>query len=56
VNIADMVISRSFDKDGKATAMMLIKTDSQPPADLVSKLRAKSNILKVKCVVLPRRS
>jgi D-3-phosphoglycerate dehydrogenase len=56
VNIADMVISRSFDKGGKATAIMLIKTDSQPPAELVNKLRAKANILKVKCVVLPPRS
>jgi D-3-phosphoglycerate dehydrogenase len=56
VNIADMVISRSIDASGKATALMLIKTDSEPPADLVAKLRAKSNILKVKSVVLPARS
>jgi D-3-phosphoglycerate dehydrogenase / 2-oxoglutarate reductase len=52
VNIADMVISRSIDPSGKATALMLIKTDSEPPAELVAKLRAQANILKVKSVVL----
>ncbi len=31
VNIADMVISREFDSAGKATALMVIKTDSEPP-------------------------
>jgi D-3-phosphoglycerate dehydrogenase len=55
VNIADMVISRSIDAAGKATALMVIKTDSEPPADLVAKLRAKANILRVKSVVLPPR-
>ena len=55
VNIADMVISRSIDETGKATAIMLIKTDSEPPADLVAKLRARPNILFVKSVVLPPR-
>jgi D-3-phosphoglycerate dehydrogenase len=55
VNIADMVISRSIDSSGKATALMLIKTDSEPPADLVAKLRGMSNILRVKSVVLPTR-
>jgi D-3-phosphoglycerate dehydrogenase len=56
VNIADMVISRSFDPDGKATALMLIKTDSEPSKALVDKLRAKSHILKVKSVALPGKS
>jgi len=55
VNIADMVISRSFDDTGKATALMLIKTDSEPSADLVAKLRARSYILRVKSVALPPR-
>jgi D-3-phosphoglycerate dehydrogenase len=56
VNIADMVISRSFDPDGKATALMLIKTDSGPSVELVAKLRAQPHILKVKSVVLPTRA
>ncbi len=55
VNIADMVISRSFAKDGKATAIMVIKTDSEPPAALVNQLRARPSILRVKSVVLPKR-
>ncbi len=55
VNIADMVISRSIDPNGKATALMLIKTDSEPPVSLVEKLRAGPNILRVKSVVLPAR-
>ncbi len=55
VNIADMVISRSIDDAGKATAMMLLKTDSELPTELVDRLRAKSNILRVKSVVLAPR-
>ena len=55
VNIADMVISRSIDTAGKATALMLIKTDSVPSNDLVTKLRARPYILRVKSVVLPAR-
>jgi D-3-phosphoglycerate dehydrogenase len=56
VNIADMVISRANGKDGKATAMMLIKTDSEAPAALLNRLRARPNILHVRSVVLPPRS
>jgi D-3-phosphoglycerate dehydrogenase len=56
VNIADMVISRSYGEDGKATALMVIKTDSEPPAALMSKLREKSSIVRVKNVVLPPRA
>ena len=57
VNIADMVISREIDKDGKATAMMVIKTDSAPPDALLNRLRARPNIVRVKSVVLsPRKS
>jgi D-3-phosphoglycerate dehydrogenase / 2-oxoglutarate reductase len=55
VNIADMVISREFDKDGAATALMVIKTDSAPPEALLNRLRARPNILRVKPLVLPPR-
>ena len=55
VNIADMVISREFDKEGKATALMVLKTDTEPPTALLEKLRAVPNILRVKSVVLPPR-
>jgi D-3-phosphoglycerate dehydrogenase len=55
VNIADMVISRDFAKDGTATALMVLKTDSEPPAALVNRLRARPNILKVKTLTLPPR-
>jgi D-3-phosphoglycerate dehydrogenase len=56
VNIADMVISREFDKDGAATALMVIKTDSHPPDALLNRLRARPNILRVKALVLPPRN
>ena len=56
VNIADMVISREFDKAGKATAIMLLKTDSPPPTDLLEKLRSRPNILRVKALALPARN
>ncbi len=55
VNIADMVISRSVATDGSATALMLIKTDSEPTAALVEKLRAQANILRVRTAALPPR-
>ncbi len=55
VNIADMVISREKHPDGSATALMVLKTDSEPPAALLNRLRARPNILKVKAVVLPAR-
>jgi D-3-phosphoglycerate dehydrogenase len=56
VNIADMVISRSFDSDAKATALMMIKTDSEAPIALLNRLRARPNILHVRSVVLPART
>ena len=56
VNIADMVISREINKDGTAHAFMVIKTDSEPPAALVNRLRARPGILRVKCLALPSRS
>jgi D-3-phosphoglycerate dehydrogenase / 2-oxoglutarate reductase len=55
VNIADMVISRDFEPAGKATALMVIKTDSEPPAALLNRLKARPNIVKVKSLVLPAR-
>jgi D-3-phosphoglycerate dehydrogenase len=55
VNIADMVISRKIDADGKATAMMLIKTDSEVPASLLNRLKARPNIVKAASLVLPPR-
>ena len=48
VNIADMVISRHTTAPGTATALMVIKTDTQPPDALLNRLRARPNILRVK--------
>src|SRR5207244_7642419 len=57
VNIADMVISREFDKErGDAHAFMVLKTDSEPPAAQVNRLRARPGILRVKCLALPARA
>jgi D-3-phosphoglycerate dehydrogenase len=55
VNIADMVISRSFATDGKATALMVIKTDSEAPAALLSNLRSQPGIVRARSLVLPAR-
>jgi D-3-phosphoglycerate dehydrogenase len=55
VNIADMVISRAFQKDGSAHALMLIKTDQEAPEALLNRLRARAGILKVSAVELPKR-
>ena len=55
VNIADMVISREKHPDGSATAFMVIKTDSEAPAALLNRLKARPNILKVKAAMLPAR-
>ncbi len=56
VNIADMVISRDIGPDGHATALMVIKTDSEPPAALLNRLRARPHIIRVKSLVLPPRN
>jgi D-3-phosphoglycerate dehydrogenase / 2-oxoglutarate reductase len=57
VNIADMVISRTYNKDGKATALMVIKTDGEAPAELLNKLREKSDmILRARSVVVNKRA
>jgi D-3-phosphoglycerate dehydrogenase len=55
VNIADMVISREKHEDGTATALMVIKTDSEPTGALINRLRARPNILRVKALCLPPR-
>jgi D-3-phosphoglycerate dehydrogenase / 2-oxoglutarate reductase len=55
VNIADMVISRDIAADGTASALMVIKIDSEAPVSLISRLRARPNIVRVKSVVLPPR-
>jgi D-3-phosphoglycerate dehydrogenase / 2-oxoglutarate reductase len=55
VNIADMVISREMHADGSATALMVIKTDSEAPVALLNRLRARPNILRVKPVNLPKK-
>lgn len=55
-NIADMVISRAKAKDGSFMALMLIKTDSEPTAELLEALRKTPNIVKVKALTLPTRS
>ncbi len=48
INIADMVISRDFQAEGTAQALMVLKTDSQPTEELVSELRSRPEILRVK--------
>jgi D-3-phosphoglycerate dehydrogenase len=55
VNIADMVISRHLAREGQATALMVIKTDTAPPEGLLNRLRARPNILRVKSLELPGR-
>ncbi|HLL88369.1 MAG TPA: phosphoglycerate dehydrogenase [Tepidisphaeraceae bacterium] len=55
VNIADMAISREVTADGKATALMVLKTDSAPPEALINRLKARPGILRVKSVNLPPR-
>src|SRR5687767_8810460 len=52
VNIADMVISREFDKSGEAHALMVLKTDSPAPDALVNRLRARPGIVRVKTLTL----
>jgi D-3-phosphoglycerate dehydrogenase len=58
VNIADMAITRGVKSDpsGAATALMVTKTDSEPPATLLEALRTKPNIIRVKSITLPPRT
>jgi D-3-phosphoglycerate dehydrogenase len=55
VNIADMVISRQKQPDGSHHALMVIKTDSAPTPPLITTLRRRPNIVRVKPVKLPPR-
>src|SRR3954471_23634047 len=55
VNIADMVISRNIAKDGTATALMVIKTDTAPTDALTNRLQARPGILRVRALALPAR-
>jgi D-3-phosphoglycerate dehydrogenase / 2-oxoglutarate reductase len=55
VNIADMVISRTFQSDGSAIALMMLKTDAEPTEAVMNRLRARPNIVRVKAAVLPPR-
>jgi D-3-phosphoglycerate dehydrogenase len=56
INIADMVISRDFQPDGSALALMVLKTDSQAPESLLGELRKKPGIVRVKSMrVMARR-
>ena len=57
--LADLApqVSRFLDpKNSSATALMVIKTDSEPPAALLNRLRARPGILRAKALVLPRRA
>jgi D-3-phosphoglycerate dehydrogenase len=56
INIADMVISRVKNPDDSTLALMVLKTDSEPPAALLNRLRARPNIVRVKNLVLPPRA
>ena len=55
INISDMVISRDFQADGTAQALMVLKTDSEAPDSLLQILRNSPAILRVKSAVLPAR-
>ena len=57
VNIADMVISRDVGKDGAATALMVLKTDSDSPRGAAEPACGHGpNIVRVKSIVLPGRA
>jgi D-3-phosphoglycerate dehydrogenase len=55
VNIADMVISRD-DTGEQPKALMILKTDAKPGEELLSTLRARPNINRVKAINLPPRA
>ena len=55
VNIADMVISRVKNPAGGASALMVLKTDARPSDALLTDLRGKANIRRVKSLTLPPR-
>lgn len=54
VNIAEMVIGRKPSPEGTGqVAMMILKVDEAPPADLLAKLRRAEGILNIALVGLP---
>jgi D-3-phosphoglycerate dehydrogenase len=53
VNIAEMVIGRKRNKAGKAIAMMILKLDEAPTAELLERLQTGPGILSVAGVQLP---
>ncbi len=53
VNIADMTISRRAAACGTSTALMTLKVDAEPPAELIEKLSATAGVLKIAVVKLP---
>ncbi|MEM6506878.1 MAG: NAD(P)-dependent oxidoreductase, partial [Planctomycetota bacterium] len=53
VNIADMTISRRDQGGGKPTALMTLKVDGEPPAELVEQLKQTPGVLKIAVVKLP---
>ena len=53
VNIADMTISRRATGGGTPTALMTLKVDGQPPAELIEKMNSTAGVLKVAVVKLP---
>lgn len=53
VNIADMTISRRDTGDGKATALMVLKTDAKADEALVARMSHTPGVLKIASVELP---
>jgi hypothetical protein len=53
VNIADMVISRTFEPGGTARALMVIKTDSETAEVTLDELRRRPNVTRISSLVLP---
>jgi len=53
VNIADMTISRRDPGDGNPTALMTLKVDAEPPAELIDQLNKTPGVLRVAVVKLP---
>ena len=54
VNIAEMVIGRKSSDGQGQIAMMILKVDEAPPADLLAKLRRAEGIINVALVNLPK--
>lgn len=53
VNIADMTISRRSQGADKPTALMTLKLDGEPPAQLIDQLSKSPGVLKVAVIKLP---